>query len=337
MAVYKRHGHYYTDFYVHGKRIRKKIPTRRKDIAEQYAADLQVKYVKGLMGVWDSDARLDELVERYLEFSKTNNSPLTYERDKLTLRTFMERVGVARVMDLTPKLVEEYKTVRRASVSARTVNLELTTVNAMLNRAVEWGIIPHNPLGKVRRIKAPAGKPIRFLTKEEVALLLKNCTKTLYPIVYTFLKTGMRRNELVHLEWSDVDFNTRQIRIVNKEHRRFHPKGQKERFIPIEEGLYELLSDLRKKSRGPYVFPTKNGTPRANNLLKELKRTGKKCGIGDLNIHTLRHTFASHLVMGGVDLPTVQKLLGHSDIKTTMIYAHLAPDHLRGAVEKLGY
>ena len=71
-------------------------------------------------------------------------------------------------------------------------------------------------------------------------------------------------------------------------------------------------------------------------LRERLIRIANQTGIEDLTkLHTLRHTYASHLVMNGVDLPTVQRLMGHSDIQTTMIYAHLAPDHLVDAVNKL--
>ena len=74
-----------------------------------------------------------------------------------------------------------------------------------------------------------------------------------------------------------------------------------------------------------------------NHLREDLVKICMKIGIEPANIHTFRHTFASHLVMNGVDLPTVQKLMGHSNITTTMIYAHLAPEHLKGAVDKLEF
>ena len=108
------------------------------------------------------------------------------------------------------------------------------------------------------------------------------------------------------------------------------------------DSVYELISDLRQRckdaSADDYVFRVRESGHSHNWLRTELIKTAKRAGIPDLTkIHTLRHTFASQLVMQGVDLPTVGKLMGHTDIETTMIYAHLAPDHLSKAVNKLPF
>ena len=106
------------------------------------------------------------------------------------------------------------------------------------------------------------------------------------------------------------------------------------------DGIWSLLSGLRRTAAeaptsGFVVFKFPTGRSH-NRLRRELITIAKRIQIPGLTkIHTLRHTVASHLVMKGVDLPTVQKLMGHSDILTTMIYSHLAPDHLADAVNKL--
>ncbi len=151
-------------------------------------------------------------------------------------------------------------------------------------------------------------------------------------VFLTLANTGMRLGELINLEWTDVDFERRTITIKVKDF--WEPKNSKPRVIPMTNKLVEVLKDLKKDSR--WVFTTRNGRQLNRNHLRErLVKVCMNIGIELANIHTFRHTFASHLIMKGVDLPTIQKLMGHSDIKTTMIYAHLAPEHLKSAIEKL--
>ncbi len=100
--------------------------------------------------------------------------------------------------------------------------------------------------------------------------------------------------------------------------------------------LLRRVTNIAKISHS--VFGDENGGKLARCLRKDLIWATDQDGIKDLTkIHSLRHTFASHLVMSGVDLPSVQKLLGHSNIQTTMMYSHLTPDHLVGAVNRLAF
>lgn len=212
--------------------------------------------------------------------------------------------------------------------------MEIDTIRSMFNLAIKWGYAKDNPVTGITMLKEDDHKKPRFLSKEEIKLLLNNCGKDLYPIYFTFIYSGMRKSELENLEWNDLDFNRRKIKIRVKES--WRPKTT-EREIPINDSLFELLTNHRKKQkRGSYVFQYKGEKIPENFLRKKLIQITKRIGLEDITkIHTLRHTFASHLIMRGVDLPTVSKLLGHSDIKTTMIYAHLADKHVEQAVEKL--
>lgn len=130
--------------------------------------------------------------------------------------------------------------------------------------------------------------------------------------------------------------------IVSAVAMRIRKPKTREREIPIDQDLRDLLAKLRAKARpesdDEYAFPVEDSGHSHNWIRTELIKIARKAGIRDLTkVHRLRHTFASHLVMQGVDLPTVGKLMGHSDIETTMIYAHLAPDHLADAITKLPF
>jgi integrase len=143
-------------------------------------------------------------------------------------------------------------------------------------------------------------------------------------VLYTFLKTGLRKSELINLNWKDIDFRRKYITIESKED--WRTKTGNTREIPVGDDLMEILNKLPRTS--DYVFINSNGRKYGFHLTERVKRLAKNIGIADMTVHALRHTFISHLVMNGVDLVSVKELAGHSDIKTTMRYAHLAPGHL---------
>jgi integrase len=338
MTVRKRYGrHYYTDFYIQGKRIVRKVPAgvANREVAQQYENNLKLKMLKGEIGISRVNPDLEDLVQEYLRYSETNKAPASRRRDGQALRNFLEVTGFTKLNDVTPRGVEKFKHDRLKKASKRTVNLEVTMAKAMFNKLVELGVIPENPIKAGKKIRGPESKTLEFLTRDEIDVLLPTLSPVYYPIIYTFLKTGLRKNELVYLEWEDVDFDKMLIRVVNK---KAHPtKSYQPRYIPMDRKLAGLLKSIQR-TKSSYVFVTGRETLRKNNLITNLKRAAKKAGIRkNVTVHMLRHTYASHLVMAGVDLPTVKALLGHADIHTTMRYAHLAPDHLRQAAEKLSF
>jgi len=338
MTVRKRYdNYYYTDFYLNCKRIVRKVPggVTSKDMAQKWEDDLKYRMLRGEIGLSRANPEISELVEKFLAYSKTNKAPASYRRDEVALRNFVSISGLRKFSQVTPLSVEAYKNQRLGPVSKTTVNLELSTLKNMLNKSIQWSLIAENPIKSVSKIRGPELRPIEFLTQEEISALLAVATPTYRPIIYTFIKTGLRKNELAHLEWDDINFDKKQIRVINKKD---HPtKSRRERFIPMDGKIIEVLLPL-KDNRSKYVFATKDGSLRANNLIREVKRFARKAGITkNVTIHMLRHTCASHLVMAGVDLRTVKEILGHADIQTTIRYSHLAPDHLRDSISKLPF
>lgn len=138
------------------------------------------------------------------------------------------------------------------------------------------------------------------------------------------LNTGMRRGELTSITWSDVNFHTKTVTI-----RAGYAKSAKARHIPLNSEALEVLKVYRKQS---------DPEGRLFNVVsvkKSWNALATAAGLSTFRFHDLRHTFASKLVMAGVDLNTVRELLGHADIRMTLRYAHLAPEHKAAAVEKL--
>ena len=144
------------------------------------------------------------------------------------------------------------------------------------------------------------------------------------------LNTGMRQGELLNLKWADVNFVRKNITITTS-------KNNERRDIPMSGYLSETLAAIKAGSKGIHVFVDSSGKPfsRFGFLRTRFDKAVNTAGIEDFHFHDLRHTFASHLVMGGYDILTVKELLGHKSLEMTLRYAHLSSDHKRLAVESV--
>ena len=338
---------WFTDYTSLGRRYRKKNGPSKK-LAQLALAEIELQIARGELNLSKPEISLNKLLREFDDFSRVSHAKASYIRYKnvfANLNHFLKlRCESMRLSQLTPKLFEEYKIWRRTVplnkgiiAKSNTVNMELKTIRTLMSYAVKWGYLRTNPTRGVSKLRVNDSKMPRFLSKPEIKLLLDNCGEKLYPIFFLFISTGMRLGELKFLTWGDVEIEQKRIKIQAKEN--WQPKTG-ERVIPMSDSIQRLFINLMKKREGnsDYVFVGKNNGPLTIKLRERLKTITKRCGFPEVTkIHTLRHTFASHMIMQNVDLPTLQKLLGHSDIKTTMIYTHLATDHLAEAMNKLSF
>ena len=325
---------WYVDYLLDGRRFRKRLG-RSKRLAELALADIQVKLERRELGFATKDRKLADFIAEYLRFAKGNKAPQSFLRDVITLKHFTDFVRADKLSTVTATKLEAYKTHRREQGAApSTLNRELNTIKAMFNKAVAWNALAQNPAKSVKKLKEARGK-IRFLSKDEVRTLLQAAESRVQPLIEVLLHTGLRRDEVIHLTWADVDLKNRVLSVQSKDG--WHPKDYETRHIPMTVRLVQVLDGVPRNGDS-YIFRNREGKPLDPGVLThDFTKLIRQAGIKNASLHTLRHTFASHLIMSGADLYTVQKLLGHSSIKTTEIYAHLAPDYLRSAVEKLSY
>ena len=168
---------------------------------------------------------------------------------------------------------------------------------------------------------------MRFLEKEEIVKLLASANKTLKPIVIVALNTGMRLGEILGIKWRDIDIKRGIIHLYNT-------KNGEKREIPINEQVKTAFIRTRKHPQSEYVFCKSDGS-QLRDIRTSFFTALRKSGIKDFRFHDLRHSFASHLVMSGIDLNTVRELLGHKSLRMTIRYSHLSPDHKKRAVDVL--
>jgi integrase len=250
--------------------------------------------------------------------------PDSYPRVEQILRCYLiPYFGLMPIGGITRQEVEGYKHGRLGGAAAGTITKELRTLQACLNKAVDWEIIPVNRARGVRPPKDLASRPPRWYTREELAAIY--AADTLHAHIWRLLaNTGLRRGEAQQLRRGDVGADA--IRVVSAPGAR--TKSAKWRLVPITAGARIALQGLARE--GDLVIP--KVTPYS--LTRAFARTVGRVGL-DGNLHCLRHTYGSHLVMAGVPLRTVQVLMGHSTILVTERYAHLAPGHLQEATRGL--
>jgi site-specific recombinase XerD len=196
--------------------------------------------------------------------------------------------------------------------------------------AIDNGKVQLNPASLIKR-KAENNGRIRFMSEDEETLLTGIIAERYphyLPAFLISLHTGMRAGEQFNLDWRDVSLSQKRITLVKT-------KGKKIRHIPLNAVALAAFEELAKANgKVGYVFQNTEGN-RLQNARDWFEPVVIESKLKDYTWHCNRHTFASRLVMAGVDIRTVANLMGHSTIQMTMRYAHLAPEHNQSAVDKL--
>ena len=225
---------------------------------------------------------------------------------------------------------------RAKGLSPKTINNRLTILSTCLKAAYDWLELTGRP-PKITWLKYPPPK-IDHLSLDECGLLLSKANGVLQDMLLVALRTGMRRGEIIGLQWSSINWQTQTITVRHSlceyTHELSTTKSNRERHIPMDADVYTAL--FKRKRETGHVFVDEHKQRFTGKVLSNrLKELYREVGLRKIGWHTLRHTFASQLAMNGVPLNSVQALLGHSSITTTMRYAHLAPSALRGAIDTL--
>jgi integrase len=252
-----------------------------------------------------------------------------YGTKKYIIRQLVEEFGNLNVKDLDTMIVERYRSKYLRTRKPATANRMLACLKHMLTKAVDWNMANEETLKRVRKVKFLKENNIRlrFLNADECKRLIGCCPKHLKPIVTTAVNTGMRRGEILSLKWKQIDLRHGYISLTDT-------KSGEGREVPINDTLGEMFEEMPHSIESIYVFTDRDGKP-YKEVKKSFSTALRKAEICDFRFHDLRHTFASQLVMKGVDLTTVKELLGHKSIIMTMRYAHLAPEHKTKAVKVL--
>jgi integrase len=265
---------------------------------------------------------------------------------------------------ITRDAVIKWQTRSRGKLAASTINRRANALKGVLSHAIQVHLLDLNPLHGLPSVKTDSNKEPRYLSpseerqlrkalddrqtrqreernryiqwqlqrhKQPLTPLLHRFTDYLKPMVLVALNTGLRRGELFNLHWGDINLKGRSLAVRGET-----SKNGQTRHIPLNEECFATLVAWRNQSdESELVYPSPVSGQKLDNVNKAWRGVLEIAQIENFRFHDLRHTFASNLVMAAIDLNTVRELLGHASLETTLIYAHLAPEHKAAAVAVL--
>ncbi|MDO4509392.1 MAG: site-specific tyrosine recombinase XerD [Lachnospiraceae bacterium] len=267
---------------------------------------------------------------------KSENTVLSYNRDLTKFIKYLRTNKITSLDKVEEKDLEKYiKELNDNGFKSATVSRNIASLKAFFHYLNNEGVLSNDPTKSLKSPKIEKKIP-EILTTDEVFALLEQPSgdspkeirdKAMLELLYA---TGIRVSELINLEASDVNLKTSSILCRDGSKSRTIPYGKKAKdaLTRYLEGAREAIVDNKEST---ILFANCSGQKMSRQgFWKLIKHYAKKAGIeSDITPHTLRHSFAAHLVENGADLRSVQEMLGHSDISTTQIYANMSHSHIR--------
>ena len=319
---------------------RKEIIGTSKKQAEKAATVKQNEFFNNQFGEHKTEViALDTLIKEFIK-SKRSVSPSTIARYNNYFNAFN-----AFMIKHFPKATKDITSIKRHYIeeflikpfddriwAPKTANGALAAINSMFLYAVREEYLSKAPTKSIEHFQLNENTEAKYYTEDELKLIWKNVTPHWVDFLQALYYTGARKGELINLWWENVNLEKKYITIIST--KEYKTKTGEKRTVPLNPSALQIIK-RQKGINDKYVFTGKEGNKINQDKPYRALKTALKKGKIEGNIHKFRHTFASHLVIAGESLYAVKELLGHKDIKHTMIYAHLSPNKMQSVVTKL--
>lgn len=281
------------------------------------------------------DENIYEYISEYLnflEFQKglSKNTLSAYQTDLIAFFDYLLNQKEVRLNELKRRDFSSYiKYLARNEMNPTTITRKIASIKGMFRYLCHKRIIKINPASSITSPKIPKKLP-KVLTESELEKIFKKHLNLLdYTILELLYSSGMRVSELTEIKKNDIDLAQKIIKVFGK--------GAKERIIPIGQKCIIAIKEYLKLRNStefqydlmPYLFIDENGKKITRQKVYSIIHSLGNCVDKDISPHTIRHSFATHLLTNGADLRVVQELLGHESIVTTQIYTHVSKRTLR--------
>jgi integrase len=333
MYLFKHKNGIYQVIYkqANGKYTRITTKTKLKSEANKFLAEFMSEIVR-LKERGHNSIDLRAFIYLFNKHSEAIHRPKTTESFKWVFKDLQKYLGNPLIHEITLKQTQDFLNFKR-KVSVYTAQKYLAYLRSAFNHALKNNYITKNHFKDIPNFRIPEKQP-KYFSPDEYQLLLDSVRELWFrDVIEIAYNTGMRQNEILTIQWSQVDLENKAITLDNHA---YVNKSKKVRQIYLSKRANEIMSRLYQFKDCELVFHNNFRVFKQDHISKKFKKHVRSVDINQsLNFHSLRHTFASRLVQKGVSIYLVSKLLGHADIKTTEIYAHLRSDDLRESVEML--
>ncbi len=346
--VKRKNGYMYMlDYTINGKRFRPTVGNNKRE-AEIIKADLQTKITRGHFDLISNEKKrisFNQLVDLYIAENKNYLAVKTLARYRNHILPFQDFINkyfekaAANILMITENHINEcvnqlFEGKLEYNWQPITINRMIEQLSTFFNFAIKHSYISKNPVKGVRKFPLVEKDVPEFYSQQELELIWENADSHWLSAFKFLYYTGIRKGELINLTWDKVELENdiARIRIVSSNE--WRTKTKKTRVLELHKKAIKILEQM-KGIHPNFVFTSKsNQKMHPNSIYKSLKTTLDKIGVkGD--IHKFRHTFASNLLMKGATLFDLKELLGHANIETTMIYAHLSKEYRKNVVNLL--
>jgi integrase len=346
MGVFKKQGVFWIDYYINGRRKRERIgPDKR--LAETVLKKRKVEIAEGkfLEKRTVITTTFDELADAYFGYAVHQQRKRSWPRDRTSIGALRGYFGGKRLTQITPALIEQYRTWRRETISRRkqlvttaSINRELACLKRMFNVArkglivLKGGVPSDNPVASVT-LEREHNTRDRVLSREEFDRLMAVAPTHLKPILLSAYQTGMRKGEILNLTWDRVDLKKGVIRLRPED-----TKTEEGRRIPMTKELSEMLRSATihldgEGHRVPYVF-TYAGK-RIGSVRRAFETACRQAGLANVVFHDLRHTFVTNMRRAGVDYFRIMAISGHKTMSAFKRYHTIDGQDLQQAIGQL--
>ena len=341
VKLQRRNRYFYCRYSFNGKEIKESTGTTDIDKADRIRAVIEARLNNDETPVYDNDMFFRELIVEYIDnYAKVYLEERTWKDYVSKSRFALPYFGSKPIKVISSIDIEKFlrQIQKDRNLKKSSLNRYLALISGVFTYAVKRKYLKDNPARDVQRFKeSDASKDFKCFNNAEIVKILDACNTRFRVFVMTAIYTGLRRGELIGLQWQDIDFDNNTITVARSYDT--VPKSKKARIVGLHPELKQQLMARKSLNNGSiYVFPGKTGGMLVD-FRKQWRSTLERAGVRYLNFHVLRHTFATKFLTSGNSEASLRELLGHKSFQTTKRYSHLASEHeyIKQAINRIDF